>query len=142
VVRPGAEMPPDLDEGRLAAFLFEALKPWNDTLEDIGRGIEYARSSSPERGGLLLLARLDDELVGACVLLRTGMGGYVPGWLLLFVAVPSQRRGLGIGGDLVKLAVETCGGDLALHVEHDNPAKRLYERVGFVSKYAEMRWSE
>ena len=135
-------MPPDLDEERLSDFLFEALKPWNDTREDIGRGVEYARSRTPGQGGLVLLARLDDELVGACVLLKTGMGGYVPGWLLLFVAVAPERRGLGIGGALVKLGVETCGGDVALHVEHDNPARRLYERLGFVSKYAEMRWSK
>jgi hypothetical protein len=25
-------------------------------------------------------------------------------------------------------------------VEYDNPAKRLYERMGFSTKYAEMRW--
>ena len=32
-------------------------------------------------------------------------------------------------------------GDTKLHVEYDNPAKRLYERLGFENKYAEMRWS-
>ena len=29
--------------------------------------------------------------------------------------------------------------DVALHVEPDNPAKKLYERLGFTNKYLEMR---
>ncbi|MDK2978441.1 MAG: hypothetical protein PWP52_1155, partial [Bacteroidales bacterium] len=29
--------------------------------------------------------------------------------------------------------------DVKLHVEYDNPAKRLYERLGMTTKYAEMR---
>ena len=37
-------------------------------------------------------------------------------------------------------AARLTEGDLALHVEYDNPAKRLYERLGFRSKYAEMRY--
>ena len=97
VVRPEAALPSDLDEQQVATFLHEALTPWNDTLSDIRRGLAYARSRAPGRGGQLLLVRRDGELVGACVLLRTGMGGYVPGWLLLFVAVSPRHRGLGIG---------------------------------------------
>ena len=30
-------------------------------------------------------------------------------------------------------------GDVALHVEPHNPAKKLYERLGFTNKYLEMR---
>jgi ribosomal protein S18 acetylase RimI-like enzyme len=33
-------------------------------------------------------------------------------------------------------------GDIALHVEYDNPAKNLYERAGFTSKYIEMRYNK
>jgi ribosomal protein S18 acetylase RimI-like enzyme len=30
-------------------------------------------------------------------------------------------------------------GDIALHVEPNNPAKFLYEKIGFDNKYLEMR---
>ncbi len=31
-------------------------------------------------------------------------------------------------------------GDIALHVEPDNPARFLYEKYGFTNKYLEMRY--
>ena len=37
-------------------------------------------------------------------------------------------------------AIELTDGDIALHVEADNPAKFLYENVGFNNKYLEMRY--
>ena len=39
-------------------------------------------------------------------------------------------------------ATELTKGDIALHVEPDNPAKKLYEKLGFTNKYLEMRLSK
>jgi len=36
-------------------------------------------------------------------------------------------------------AIELTKGSIALHVEPDNPARFLYEKVGFSTKYIEMR---
>jgi len=35
--------------------------------------------------------------------------------------------------------IDIATGNIALHVEPENPAKYLYEKVGFSSKYLEMR---
>jgi len=43
---------------------------------------------------------------------------------------------------MLDLAIELCDGDVKLHVEYDNPAKRLYERIGFKNKYADMRFKK
>lgn len=72
-------------------------------------------------------------------MLSTHMSGYVPPNLLLYVAVSPSRRGRGIGGELVARSLDRCRGPVKLHVEYDNPARRLYERLGFESRYAEMR---
>ena len=66
-------------------FLHESLKPWEDTLEDIRRGLDYALSPAPGRGGFVVVGMIGDEVVGAVVVLGTGMGGYVPGHLLLLM---------------------------------------------------------
>ena len=46
-----------------------------------------------------------------------------------------------MGHRRVERALDEADGDVKLHVEYENPAKRLYERIGFASKYAEMRWT-
>jgi len=134
------EFPEGVSREALAAFLHESLKPYEDPLPVVLDGIDYALGGKKCGGGFVLLALEGHRLVGALVVLNTHMRGYVPGNLLLFVAVSPESRGRGIGGELVRRALSGCAGDVKLHVEHDNPARRLYERCGFVSKYMEMRW--
>lgn len=139
VIEPGEPFPGWCDRKQLADFLHINMKPYEDRLEDIGRGIEYAMD--PDRGGWILFAHRAEELLGASVVLKTGMGGYVPENMLLFIGVRPELRGQGIGGGLIREIQERIDGDLKLHVEHDNPALRLYQRSGFKNKYLEMRWS-
>jgi [ribosomal protein S18]-alanine N-acetyltransferase len=125
----------------LAQFLHASLIPFEDPVEIIRKGLNYAFSNKDGEGGFVLLAREADSTVGALVMLDTGMSGYVPPNLLLYIAVKPDMRGKGIGGNLIRAAFERADGDVKLHVEHENPARRLYERMGFESKYAEMRYS-
>ncbi|HAS45531.1 MAG TPA: GNAT family N-acetyltransferase, partial [Microscillaceae bacterium] len=71
---------------------------------------------------------------------ETGMKDYIPENILVYIAVHQEYRGAGLGGQLVEKALTSVKGSVALHVEPDNPAKRLYERMGFTNKYLEMRW--
>jgi ribosomal protein S18 acetylase RimI-like enzyme len=58
----------------------------------------------------------------------------------VYVTVDGDFRGRGFGARIVEEAFRVCEGNVALHVEYENPAKRLYERLGMKSKYAEMRY--
>jgi len=126
--------------GALGAFLYKHLERFRDDHLSIEKAIAYVTDPSPERGGFILLAKDNGELAGTLVMLRTGMSDFVPQNLLVYIAVDSAKRGKGIGGKLMAKAKELCEGDIALHVEPDNPARHLYERQGFASKYLEMRW--
>ncbi len=138
-VPAGQDLPAWIGREEIATFLHEHMKPYQDTLADVRRGLEDALANRPGPGGFVVLARLDAGLAGALVMLGTGMRGYIPEHLLLFVGVDPKLRNRGIGQLLVRSALERCAGDVKLHVEHDNPAKRLYERLGFVTKYLDMR---
>jgi [ribosomal protein S18]-alanine N-acetyltransferase len=68
------------------------------------------------------------------------MNGYIPDNILVYIATHKDYRGKGIGKALMQKVLELAEGDVALHVEPENPAKFLYEKYGFSSKYLEMRW--
>jgi [ribosomal protein S18]-alanine N-acetyltransferase len=138
-IRSGADFPTGVSREAFVAFLAEHLEPYGDPPHHIDASIEYAFSDSDGRGGVLFAAMEGDTLVGAMVVNDTGMGGYIPRNHLVYVAVDASKRGKGIGSKLMGALREACEGDIALHVEYDNPARKLYERLGFTSKYAEMR---
>lgn len=130
----------NVDREKLVDFLFTHLDQFGDPKEQINKCIDYAFSNSEGKGGFLLAGLLDDELVGAVIMNKTGMIGYIPENILVYVAVDASKRGQGIGKQLVEKAIEESKGNVKLHVEYDNPAKSLYERIGFTNKYAEMRY--
>lgn len=135
------QLPDWADRITLIRFFNETMKPYHDHPDDVERGLEYAFSTAKGEGGFVLLAQRDGKLAGALLMLFTGMKGYVPENLLLFVSVDPELRGKGLGTKIIKRAFDECEGDIKLHVDYPNPAKRLYERLGFTNKYAEMRLS-
>lgn len=119
----------------VARFLHTHLEAYGDPLNDILACLDYAE----RRGGGVTVAREGGELLGAVVVGRTGMGGFIPENILVYIAVSGAARGRGLGGALMNQVFAHTEGDIALHVEPDNPARRLYERLGFSSRYLEMR---
>ena len=133
------DFPEWIDRNEVIHFFHETMKLWNDSVEDIQRGLDYAFSDADGEGGFLLLASENKQLVGALLMLKTGMKGYVPENLLVFVSVDPSQRGKGLGTKIIEKSIAESKGDIKLHVDYPNPAKRLYERLGFENKYAEMR---
>lgn len=137
----------DEEKSQVIDFLHTHLDQYGDTKEDIGKCLDFAlRINNPSTtmtplGGMILIGKEDHEIVGAVVMNRTGMNGYIPDNILVYIAVHKDARGKGYGKQLMKKAVELTNGAIALHVEPDNPARFLYEKLGFNSKYIEMRYA-
>lgn len=128
---------------QVADFLHEHLDRFRDSKEDIMKCLNYALGITKHRRGFILTAAEDAgtaKIFGTAVMCETGMSGYVPENLLVYLAVDASTRGRGLGKELMEKAIEQARGDIALHVEPDNPARRLYERMGFTNKYLEMRF--
>lgn len=123
----------------IAAFLFQHLGQYGDPLEDIEKAIDYALGVDGKIGGHLTVLYHHNEIASAVVINKTGMSGYIPENILVYIATHQDLRGQGLGKKIIKEVLDYTQGDIALHVEPDNPAKRLYERLGFTNKYLEMR---
>lgn len=122
-----------------AGFLAEHLGDFGDPVTHIEKAIRYALGEDRTPGGLLLLAWKDTLLAGAVVINRTGMKEYIPENILVYIAVHKECRGQGLGRQLMRKAIQEATGNIALHVEPENPARKLYEQLGFTNKYLEMR---
>jgi len=141
-VRKENEFGKGLTKRDFSQFLHDNLDKFRDSVEDIEKAIDYAFSDESGKGGFVLTAFDNGELVSGLVMNNTGHSGYIPENILVYIATRSDQRGKGVGKAVMIKALEAAGTDVALHVEYDNPAKRLYERLGFESKYAEMRYKK
>ncbi len=133
---------PDItDKKAITDFLFEHLDQFGDKWEDIHKAIDFSVKDIESFGGFTLKLENEHEIIGAVVVNETGMSGYIPENILVYIAIHRDHRGKGVGKRLMKEAIEQCKGNIALHVEPDNPARHLYKNLGFSNKYLEMRLS-
>ncbi|WP_026714236.1 GNAT family N-acetyltransferase [Flavobacterium daejeonense] len=121
----------------IAEFLYTHLEQYGDKIEDILKCIAYVMN--PQKGGNIIVGIDNDAIVGVVILNNTGMKGFIPENILVYIAVDNNQRGKGYGKSLMEKAISIADGNIALHVEPENPARKLYEKLGFTNKYLEMR---
>ncbi len=111
--------------------------------KDVCESIDYALKNKPSFGGFVLTLWENRELLGVLVCNRTGMTGYSPRNVFVFVAVPtSDARSEQILRELLDEGVKRADGDIALHLEPGHPALPLYEDRGFQPQYLELRFQK
>lgn len=127
------------DKKEIVDFLYNHLEQFGDSKEDIEKCIDYSLQEYTSFGGFTLAYYDNSQLLGVVIINRTGMEGFIPENLLVYIATHNKHRGKGIGKKLMKEAINIAEGNIALHVEPNNPAKAIYEKLGFTNKYLEMR---
>lgn len=133
-IKPGVK-----EKENIINFLFENLQEYGDPKSDIGKCMDYALKETTSFGGFVLVSFFENEISGVVIVNQTGMKDYIPENILVYIATHKNLRGKGIGKLLMRKTIDLAEGSIALHVEPDNPARFLYEKVGFSSKYIEMR---
>jgi GNAT superfamily N-acetyltransferase len=136
-----AEPLSDIQKDCLADFLVKELGDFGDPKKDVLSCLDYAMESQKGPGGLVIVAGDFPLLDAALVINHTGMSGYIPEHILVYFAVSEILRGKGLGQEMMEFLLKNLPGGIALHVEPNNPAIRLYEKLGFSNKYLEMRLS-
>lgn len=129
----------EIEKSAVVDFLFENLEQYGDPKVHIRKAIDYSIKEIASFGGFTMTIEEDGKIKGAVVVNHTGMGGYIPENILVYIAIHKDHRGEGLGKKLLTEAMNHAKGDIALHVEANNPAIGLYEKFGFTNPYLEMR---
>lgn len=139
LVYNATDKPTELGKAEIVNFLHQQLGKYGDPKKDILNCLDFALKERISFGGFIVLAKEENSIIGAVVVNKTGMSGYIPENILVYIATHENYRGKGVGKKIMDEVLSMAKGDIALHVEKDNPAKFLYEKYGFTSPYLEMR---
>jgi len=131
--------PSDKEKKEIIDFLYEQLGKYGDPRPDIEKAVSYALKETPSFGGFVMTSYIEGNIAGAAVLNQTGMKDYIPENILVYIATDAALRSKGIGTKLLQQVINSAEGSIALHLDSGNPARSLYERMGFEAKYIEMR---
>ena len=128
----------------LEDFLYEAIFVPEGFEGEIPRSVIYddpkCRATFEEFGALpddrAVVAVVDDKVVGACWVRTTDEYGHIDSETPSFsISLYAPYRGQGIGGAMMRRMLEDLReagyARASLSVQKENPALRLYERLGF-----------
>ena len=94
--------PNEKERTTILDFLFKNLEQYGDPIAAIDKCIQYALKEADSFGGFILTAVKENEVVGALIVNQTGMKGYIPENILVYIATDTNQRGKGIGKKLIK----------------------------------------
>ncbi len=110
-----------------------AAVPWDAAAKEAFLRMQFAaqdsyyRATYPHTSYDLVIS--GEDVLGRCYVHRGHQA-----WLVLDVALLPEHRGKGIGTRLLKQVIATAslaGKPVQIHVERLNPARHLYQRLGF-----------
>ncbi len=127
------------DINRVTNFLFQNSDKFGDSKSAIRKSLMYAAKEIPGLGGYVFVLEEKDEILGAVVVNRTGMNEYLSENILVYVAVKKEYRRKGFGKKLIEHTIKYCKGDIAIHINKENPAIYLFKDKGFKARNIEMR---
>jgi len=118
------------------AVLFDAYRVFYEQTSDLSSAILFLKERMAKSESVLFLALEDNEPVGFTQLYTTFSSvSMQPFYILNDLYVSQSQRSKGIGEALLNRAKEHCltmkYKGLALETDIENPAQKLYERLGW-----------
>ena len=89
--------PTTAEKNEVVDFLYTHLDEFGDTRADIMKAVDFSLKEYESFGGFVLAARENGEIVCSVIVNRTGMKGYIPENILVYIATHKDYRGKGIG---------------------------------------------
>ncbi len=114
---------------RITSFIFKHSKGMGDSKSAIRKAIEYSAKEIPGFGGKVFVAEEKDKIIGAAVVNKTGMNGYIPENILVHIATHKNCTEKNLRKKLIQAAKQNCNGEVALYMKPSNPSTFYYEVI-------------
>jgi [ribosomal protein S18]-alanine N-acetyltransferase len=98
--KPGTE-----EKNEIVDFLHEHLEQYRDSKPDITKAIDYALKEYHSFGGFVMVARENSEIACAVVVNETGMKGYIPENILVYIATHKNHREKGLARNSCRIVL-------------------------------------
>jgi len=120
----------DPERYAIARFLHQQLGNERVPLAHIKQSVEFAVGPYTCQGGLLMLARLEEELQGVAVINKTHMSAYFPENLLTYLAV-SPEASEDLPQQLLERVQEVCKGEIGYLIKTGENLPTVLENEAF-----------
>jgi [ribosomal protein S18]-alanine N-acetyltransferase len=117
-----ATKPTSIEKDEIVQFLYDHLDELGDEKADILKCVDYAVKGVSSFGGYILIGSVNNVIASIVIINKTGMKGYIPENILVYIATNRDYRCQGIGKAMMEEAIKLANGSIALHVEPNNPA--------------------
>lgn len=137
-VRSEGELPRRLTTADIIEFLENNMESPGDDKDTYISAVSHALSRQSDLN-FLIIAVVDKKLAGTLVNIRTNTEGFIPDNIFVYICTKKGYPKDEIAKHMIKVALQTCKGPVKIHVKPENPGIQLYEKLGFVQEYIEMR---
>ena len=122
----------------IVQFLCENLEDSWIEQDAVLQAVEYAIKEVPSFGGFILTTEINEQIIAAIIVNKTGMGGYMPEYVAVLNAIAPNYRGKGITKSLIEKAINLGKGDISLLVKNCGPKELILENLTVEAKYMQM----
>lgn len=128
----------EIEKHRVVNFLYDQLDTANANKDFIRRSIDYATKERMSFGGFVIVCKLHYEIIGAVVVNQTGMEGYMPENVLVYIAVSEKYLQMGVAKCMMDQVLNYAKGNIAVHIRGNLDLVPVFEKLGFKKSIQEM----
>lgn len=112
----------------------------NTNKEEVIQALDYALKEKPSFGGFILAIKKDHTFIASIVVNNTGMEGYKPSNIFVYVSIHDDyKNDEKVLKEIMCKALDMSNGDVALHIDPQNPIIKFYTKLGFTRRTLELR---
>jgi hypothetical protein len=107
----------------------------------IEMAVEYAIKDCPSFGGLILVVSRAEEPVAVAIIHKSGANGHQAKHTLAYYAISERFQTEEFVSDFFDKLINLSNGDLAIHIDANDPVSGIFQKLGFKQHRVEYRFS-